>query len=238
MKCIVFIAAAALLLTSCASGNHSKPNFDSREAADKACINDLEAYLASEIQKSSDSRFSDNYTLIKSKHEEYIIFDYGCKPVFAKGSTTGVLYPTYFYLADYDGKIKSSIVFDLKPRGSSKSGFDFDYSYPLGKTIDFEAGHMESPEFPFDHAFSSVNSDMIAQGIAIGAVMRTCKSLFGSESITEEQAELEIEESREFLERVAKSALPYGPMSSKGSVKALDLLAERWEKCKKEESRV
>lgn len=236
--CVMVAFLTSLFMASCTSGNHVKPRFNSREEADEACARDLKAYLESEIKKSSDNRFYDNWTWIKSKYEEYAILDYGCKPVFPKGSTTGELLPYYFYLdgdkENEEGAMELRIVSELKPVGSTENGYAYRYTYPLGETAKSESLPPVGPTFPLEMPFSSIKSDAVSQGIAIGAVMRTCKNLYGHKKITPEEAEKEIIESRRYLESANANA-PLGPLSSKGSELSLKLLDARWERCKAQE---
>jgi hypothetical protein len=238
MRILLAAVMTAMALASCSSGNQSKPRYNTREQADEACLRDLEARLASELRKSSDSRFYDNWTLIKTKFEEYAIFDYGCKPVFAKGSSTGKLLPYYFYLReesdDEDGAIELQVVNNLKPRDSKENPYNFQYSYPLNKVVDFESLPPSGPSSPFRLPYSSIVSDAVSQGIAVGAVMRTCRDLH-NRKITLQEAEVEIQDSRKFLEK-ANADAPLGPLSSKGPQISLKVFDARWEKCKSEKS--
>jgi hypothetical protein len=238
MRRILVSALIAIALVSCSSGNHSKPMFNTREQADEACLRDLKAHLASELRKSSDSRFYDNWTLVKTKFEEYAIFEYGCKPVFAKGSSTGELLPYYFYLKeesdDEDGVIELRVVSDLKPRDSKQNPYNYRYSYPLDKVVDFESLPPSAPATPFSLPYSSIVSDAVSKGIAVGAVMRTCRD-FHEQKITLQAAEDEIKDSRKYLER-ANADAPLGPLSTKGHDLSLKVFDGRWEKCKSEMS--
>ena len=205
--------------------------------ADKACDRDLRDHLAAEISKSSYKQVPLEWTSIKTKNEEYAVFDFGCKPVFAKGSTTGYLLPYYFYLKDDSeaegGSMELQIVSDLRPNDYKGNPYDFRYSYPLNKAVDFEALPPSSPMKPFSLAYSSIKSDSVANGIAIGAVMRTCKDLFTHKKITMQEAESEIQESRQWLLK-ANSDAPLGPLSGYGGEQSLKVLDARWEKCKAE----
>jgi hypothetical protein len=238
MRSLLAAVLTAMALASCSSGNHSKPRFNTREKAAEACLRDLEAHLASEMRKSSDSRFYDNWTLIKTNLEEYAIFDYGCKPIFAKGSSTGELLPYYFYLREEaeeeDGVIERQIVSDLKPSDSKENPYDFRYSYPLNQVVDFESLPPKSPTTPFNLPYSSIVPDAVSQGIAVGAVMRTCRNLH-QQKINLQEAEDEIRDSRKYLEK-ANSDAPLGPLSTKGPKMSLKVFDARWDKCKSEKS--
>ena len=226
----------SLLFVGCSSGNHEKPYFPNREAADEACFNDLKNHLLNEVKKTSDYRNRDNWSHIKTEKEQYAVLDFGCKPTFKKGSTTGVLVPTYFYLnGGYEeGTVQRRIVYELKPKEAKSNKWSFKYSYPLGKSIDFESKVRTSPKDPFYMPFSSLYQDTLSQGIAIGAVMRTCKSLFDNKNITLLEAEREINQSRDFLRRVNKSK--ENLLSSEGAENSITLLEKRWKQCKEEES--
>lgn len=239
--CLTISVLTAALLAGCDSGNHATARFGSREEADAACNKDLKEHIESEIKKSSDSRFYGNWTLIKTKYEEYAILDFGCKPVFKKGSSTGELLPFYFYL-DGDAEntqdsLRLQIVSNLKPKGSSENGYNYRYSYPLNGKVDFDSLPPVGPTSALWMPYSSKVADSVSQGIAIGAVMRTCRNLYNHKKITPEEAEKEILESRNYLKEVNTNP-PLGPLSSKGSELSLKVLDARWEKCKAEEGKI
>lgn len=238
MRGLLATVLTAMALSSCYSGNHSKPIFNTREQANEACLRDLKAHLAFELRKSSDSRFYNNWTQIKTKLEEYAILDYGCKPIFARGSSTGELLPYYFYLSgesdDDDGKIELQIVSHLKPSNSKGNPYDFIYSYPLDKAADLESLPPRGPTMPFSLPYSSIVADAVSKGIAVGAVMRTCRGL-NERKITLQEAEGEIRDSRKFLEK-ANADAPLGPLSTKGAEMSQKVIDARWEKCKSDKS--
>ena len=226
----------AMSLASCSSGNHSRPMFAAREQAENACLRDLKVHLDSEIRKSSGGGSWDSYTPIKTRLDEYAIFDYDCKPVFAKGSTTGELWPYYFYLSpDSDiqgGVIQLRIVSELRPKDNPYERW---YSFPLNKVADFDSLPPSSPVTPFRLPYSSIVADAVSEGIAFGAVMRTCRDLYLHKKITLQEAEAEIRESKKFLENYNATA-GLVPLSAKGAEMSLKVIDARWEKCKSDGS--
>ena len=91
----MLLFGSILLETGCS--REKTAAFKTRDAADKACYEYLRKEIEKEVNGTSDSR-KENWTQIKNDDEQYLIFDYGCKPKFSEGDTIGELIPLYFYL--------------------------------------------------------------------------------------------------------------------------------------------
>jgi len=228
---LAILLPTTILLASCEQSNHSKPYFSSREEADEACLRDLEDHIKTEIKKSSDSRFYDNYTPIKSKYEEYAVVDFDCKPIFSKSSTTAYLEPTYFYIDGGVDTVQKKYAYSIHPKDYKGKPYSFRYSYPLPERVDFEATSLTIPSEPYSFPFASIKADSLSKGIAIGFFLHTCRNVYKYNIITQAQGEREIQESREYLKKVNKDSL-FGPLSSNGLKTAQEFLDKGWENCK------
>lgn len=228
---LAILLPASILLASCERSNHSKPYFSSSEEAEKACLRDLEDHIKAEIKKSSDSRFYDNYTPIKSKYEEYAVVDFGCKPIFSRSSTTAYLEPTYFYINEGVDTVQKVYAYSIRPKDYKGKPSSFRYSYPLPERVDFDATSLTIPSEPYSFPFASIKADSLSKGIAIGLFLHTCRNVYKHNTITQAEGEREIQESREYLKKVNKDAL-FGHLSSNGLKTAQEFLDKGWENCK------
>lgn len=216
---------AIALQTGC--GKTKTAAFKTRDEASKACYEHLEKEIKNEIRGTSDYR-KDNFTSVKNDDEQYLIFDYACKPSFKKGDTVGELIPIYFYLDEYgETQWKWAMNWD---------GDDFiEYTYLLGKKIDFDSRGFPDDESkmswfaePFNMPFTSIKSDALVTGIGFGSVLRLCRSSYWERDITEEEAEIRFEKDKKFVLRTVNNEeeylLPYGPTSEKAKEKVLAVM--------------
>ena len=218
-----------MFLASCQYGNHEKPYFSTREEADESCNKFAKDKVKEEIEKSSDSRFYENYTHIKSDYEEFAILDYGCKPSFKKGSTTGRLIPFYSYL-DENGTIEKRRIWPENYSNDPK----YKFSYPLKNPAQSETGLSDASVNPFFMPYSSIRSQDFLTGIGYGSVFRTCRDVYRDKILTEAQGEQAIIDTKEFLsELINDNQVPFGPISSNSKDLIYQVLDGRWKNCKK-----
>ena len=230
------LALPTILLLTGWWSEPKKAAFKSRDAAAKDCLKHLEKEIKKEINGTSDYR-KDNFSVIKDDYEQYLILGYTCKPS-SKRDSIGELIPIYFYL-DETGEINWS--------GSNYTGNkkDVEYTYPLGKRIDFESIGFPNKESkvswfinPFEMPFTSIKSDAFVTGVAFGSVLRLCRSTYLEKSQTEEQAEMLFQRDRKYIMKMLNNQEGYiytaGPTSEKAKKIALSLMDSRWKSCKEE----
>ncbi len=230
---------AILLQTGC--GRTKIAAFESKDAAAKACFEYMDKEIKSEINKTTALKKGneydfDNWTAIKNDDERYLIFDYTCKPSFSKGDTVGELIPIYFYLNE-DGEVEGNRMMRWKEKF-------IEYTYPLGKRIDFDSPGVPNDESkmswfvkPYKMLFTSIKSDAFIAGVGFGSILRLCRSTYSERDITEEQAEKLFQKDREYINKMANNKEGYapiwGPTSNKAKDEALRVMDARWKNCKK-----